>query len=511
MPPREVERPLPPRAPRRRRVPGPAAAAAALVLAAAPAVARAEDPPDGSQAGQPAPTPRETPPVPHRLRAAAELGLYLGAQLGAYLVKPSPTAVSGVHHYSPLDKLSGRAVTLDANSMRTNFGGHALMGATLYQMTRGNRLPAWESALWAVAGSATWELMEFREAASLNDLVVTPVAGVAIGEPLFQLGAHLDRAGASPAARRVAWLLSPWMKLHDWLDGARPAPGDPEGSLDYRLSVGAGRARTGGWQRGQATFAAGWTLVRDRESGCPGEALHGLLDGQVSGLSLRAAVSAERIDDLRLDSGALLASVRARDLGSGPAGTDAIAGAGVAFAARLHAWARSGLADALVAVHLPHLSATIRWRAGAWRLAAAIDAGLAAGGARSFVLDGTPDAVPASELPTVQSGYGYHFAAGPALRAGVEVAWASLRLSATPEWAHLWPVLRPDPARGARPNARLEESWSEWTLRAAWRLPGGLEIGCSGALRGRWSRADAATRSARESILAVDFGPAADG
>jgi len=49
----------------------------------------------------------------------------------------------------------------------------------------------------ASLAALTWELAEFPENVSFNDLIVTPVAGASIGESLVQLSQWLDRKPGS--------------------------------------------------------------------------------------------------------------------------------------------------------------------------------------------------------------------------------------------------------------------------------------------------------------------------
>jgi hypothetical protein len=114
--------------------------------------------------------------------------------------------------------------------------------------------------------------------------------------------------------------------------------------------------------------------------------------------------------------------------------------------------------------------------------------------------------VPPETLPTVQEGYDYHFAAGPAVRPAVALRLGAASLEASWRGDWLWPVLEPDPTPGAHPTARLEERWSEAAARAAWRFPGGLELGAQAAWGWRWSRAGDVTASAADRRVALTVG-----
>src|SRR2546430_14045151 len=92
-----------------------------------------------------------------------------------------------------------KAWSWDASAFETNFGAHPLAGTFYYTTARSNRSSPIESLAWASLASLTWEVAEFPEHVSFNDLMVTPIAGASIGEPLVQLSPRLDRRPRSPA------------------------------------------------------------------------------------------------------------------------------------------------------------------------------------------------------------------------------------------------------------------------------------------------------------------------
>jgi hypothetical protein len=89
-------------------------------------------------------------------------------------------------------KFSGKAILFDDNSIGTNsFPGHPLSGAYYYLIARNNNLSRTESFLWSFATSAIHEFfIELPEVASINDFVVTPVAGSTIGEAMYEFGRY---------------------------------------------------------------------------------------------------------------------------------------------------------------------------------------------------------------------------------------------------------------------------------------------------------------------------------
>jgi hypothetical protein len=439
----------------------------------------------------------EAPAEPHRLRAVAEIGGYLALGAAAWLVAPSKTTTTGS---------KGDGVRLDANPFRTNFVGHPLSGAIYYELARSNRLSAVESALWSVAGSTVWELIEYTEPASLNDLIVTPVAGVALGAPLFELAAHLDRGPRTTAGEVLAWLVALPKKAHDKIDGARPARGDPGDALEASSGASAGASRAAGGWRGEVRAHAGFRLIRDPEWGAPGEGTRVLRDAAVSALGLEVALSSRGLADLSLGSSALLVAVHRRDLaedGGGLRGGEWLAGAGVGFAFLMHDWELGTTLDRLSVVELPALSVEGRWFAGGLRLSGRLSAAPTFGGVHSLALADDPSAVPPADVPTVQSTWDYHFAAGAALAPALELVAGPLALEAAGRADWLWGVNQPDANPGRHPAGEFRDRWLGGALRARVRVARRLELSASVARKIRRSTADAASLAVDETAFAV--------
>jgi hypothetical protein len=118
--------------------------------------------------------------------------------------------------------LSLDALRFDQNEFGTNARWHPTWGAFTYQIARGNGLPAGRSFLFSFGSGVFWEyLVESNEYPSINDLVVNPTAGFAIGEPLYQLGEFFHRGSPSVFNRTVAGALSPVATTNDLVDGRR--------------------------------------------------------------------------------------------------------------------------------------------------------------------------------------------------------------------------------------------------------------------------------------------------
>lgn len=439
----------------------------------------------------------EAPADAHRLRAAAEIGGFLALAAAAWLVAPSRTATPG-------SKADG--IRLDASRFRTNFGGHPVSGAIYYQLARSNRLSAVESALWSVAGSSVWELIEYNEPVSLNDLVVTPVGGVALGAPLFELAAHLDRGPRTTAGEVLAWILAAPKKAHDAIDGARPARGAPDDALEASSGASAGAARLGGDWRAELRAHAAFRLVRDADWGAPGEGTRVLHDAAVSGLALDVGLGARGLSDLSFGSGVLFVAVHRRDLAEdagGLRGSEWLAGAGAGFAVRLHDWDLGSSLDRLAVIELPALAAEARWFAGGLRVAVRLSAAPTFGGVSSLALANDPAAVPPEDVPTVHLDWDYHFAAGAGFAPAVEVRYGRFALEAAGRADWLWGVTEPDADPARSPRADFQDRRVDGRLGARLTVAPRLELSASVARRLRRSEANAAAIGAAETAVSA--------
>lgn len=80
----------------------------------------------------------------------------------------------------------------DDNTFMVNQFGHPYQGNNYFNAGRANGLSFWESAPLAALGSLTWEYLGERHKPSLNDLVMTTMGGIALGE-MFHRTAWLIR------------------------------------------------------------------------------------------------------------------------------------------------------------------------------------------------------------------------------------------------------------------------------------------------------------------------------
>lgn len=143
------------------------------------------------------------------------------------------------------ERLSGEAWRYDNNSFGINFIAHPMTGAGFYVLARTNNLgPGW-SYVNSFGFSLLWELgIEFKEKVSINDQLVTPLAGLAVGEPAYRMGRWLNSvsnpSGFQHALRYTLALGESGHRLWDGIPPRSYGPTDRFGydsDLWHRLSV----------------------------------------------------------------------------------------------------------------------------------------------------------------------------------------------------------------------------------------------------------------------------------
>jgi hypothetical protein len=138
-----------------------------------------------------------------------------------------------------------------------------------YQIARGNGLSFPVSYAATFVSSTFWEyLVEYVEVPSVNDLIMTPVAGTVIGESSFRLG-RMFAAGRPSTGNLIGQLVfSPVATLNDLLAGRSPFHPGPLGpdvsrGMYHRFAVGLGgqAVSLSGASRQEATFSLDGAVV----------------------------------------------------------------------------------------------------------------------------------------------------------------------------------------------------------------------------------------------------------
>lgn len=74
----------------------------------------------------------------------------------------------------------------DDDHLHTNMFDHPYCGSLYFNAGRSNGYNFWQSELFAIGGSAMWELFMEKEYPSTNDIIATPIGGAALGEVLYR-------------------------------------------------------------------------------------------------------------------------------------------------------------------------------------------------------------------------------------------------------------------------------------------------------------------------------------
>jgi len=409
-----------------------------------------------------------TPASKHYFRAALEEVSLFGAGLGYYFLEQRTNSIDWALNYDWLSfrqKLTCEACTFDQNFFDTNFVTHPAAGTLYYLAARGNRLSVLESLGYASGMSTLWEFLgEFRERVSVNDIFVTPISGLALGESTTQLGAFFDRSCPTGVNRVLADVLGPSKSLHDGLDGAAPARVTrcDERGLDrggaHRFRFWAGAAGVWTNQRpspvnearfGVETEVAHLDSVRE-----PGRGWLAFVDGNVSSLEARIALEETYVSDFRLGARVLPAGLHYRHLsrsaGSGAVGHEVLLGLLVGTEYAFHRRKRpGGELDRVFLIEAPASALAWTLREGSLVLELSLDAGATLAGVSTLALPEYLSRHPAADLASVTKVQGYSHALGFALAPRARLRLDGVELGAQGRSDRFFAVRVLDPLRDA--------------------------------------------------------------
>lgn len=162
--------------------------------------------------------------APHHGRSLWQMGAGLAVGTGGYWLLMRRN-VTDWDNPKPLSRFDGSAWAFDNNSIGVNFLGHPYTGGISYSFARANHQSVAGAFGYSFLTSFLWEfVIEFKEKVSVNDVLVTPGAGLPIGEAFYKLGLYLDTGHHDSAALSVVRaLFGSGVALDRALDG-RAAP-----------------------------------------------------------------------------------------------------------------------------------------------------------------------------------------------------------------------------------------------------------------------------------------------
>lgn len=111
----------------------------------------------------------------------------------------------------------------DDDHLHTNMFDHPYNGSIFFNAGRSNGFNFWQSELFAIGGSAMWEMFMEREYPSTNDIIATPVGGAALGEVFYRTSDLIldDRTSGGERFGRefAAFLIDPMKGINRLITG----------------------------------------------------------------------------------------------------------------------------------------------------------------------------------------------------------------------------------------------------------------------------------------------------
>jgi len=369
------------------------------------------------------------PPSQHHVRLALEELAILGAGLGQYWYNRDENSQDWQLNYDWLSlraRLNGEAYAFDANGFDTNFLFHPVAGTFYYLAARSNRLTPFESLAVAFGASAIWEFFgEFQEKVSVNDVVVTPMAGMAWGETLTQLGAYFLRQCPSAANGALGTVLAPFTVLHDAIDGAERltvCDGEAPSAHRFRFNLQGGET----WSEGHSPYPVLHAGLQTEVIHLPGFARLGtgsstFTDGNVSRLRFSTSfsnVDSVNVSDLTFLTQTVIAGLHSRNnrFEHGEVRQrETLFGFMVGAEYTRHRYDPRAEPDRVFLLDLPAFTTRYYGRTKdlGWELS--LDAGGVFGGADSLALSDAPSGHYTPELTSVAAQNGYNHVVGISL------------------------------------------------------------------------------------------------
>lgn len=105
----------------------------------------------------------------------------------------------------------------DKDDWAINYIGHPVAGSYYYNAVRSQRASWWQSLLFATAQSFIWEYVieGVAEQPSIQDLWITPIGGIALGEPIHQATLAMRKNGYTLFEKIVVFILNPMFVLNN--------------------------------------------------------------------------------------------------------------------------------------------------------------------------------------------------------------------------------------------------------------------------------------------------------
>jgi hypothetical protein len=453
----------------------------------------------------PAPAQEAPPPPPvstRFLRASLESAVLLGVGAAQYWADGSTNSRDWDYTWSRetwKDKLiTFEAVRFDDNSVFLNTG-HAASSGLFYLLGRGAGLPVGSSFLLATAGSLAWEYgVEFKEVVSINDVILGSVGGLAVMEPVHQIGELLNRSRQTWGKWTLGTIFGFAGKLNRALYDDLPQPHadsfDRFGFADdvehrFAADLGGGRIEAEG--SGDAVSVWGAEVAAEicslRRDSAAGPTVERVTGAPLTSVALGVLQGPDGTHELRLVTAVTVAGVHRRGAISGW-GTSVLAGLGTGFEYTSGPSAGGGETDRLVIVNVagPVVELVASRDRAALRAGASLYADFAEAAAYAF--PAYRAAEPGAAVRSVLDLHGYYHAWGATAAAHLELRLGRWEVGVEGRWHWLDGIDSRDRYRDwPGDGLELRDEASRFRARLAFLLPGdGLALSLSGTEIARW-------------------------
>ena len=350
--------------------------------------------------------------------------------------------------------LTTEQIRFDNNSFLFNQVYHPASYLFSYQFARANNIRPSIAFLYAFGSSLFWEYLgELREKVSVNDLIVSPLAGMAWGEVAYNYGEYFN----SPEIEgRLAHqiLTGIWgipRLFHDWLDDVEPAPlrpGAPRLFHPYFRALSGLQLRRG-LEGGGADHVRPLALVGlDTELvvlygyHAPGRFSRWFREGNFSDFHLEVSFDDE-IREIALGAEAVVWGYYTQDLRPTPGGERSgwalMIGAGRAYDIVYRDSVY--LKDRLGLMHVLGPSLQIdAWEANGLHLQASLDAFFDFAAVRSLAYDDYRLVHGDQGIRTDLQKQIYYFGIGPYVSPSLKLEFAGFGVGAQLRWGQYWSV-----------------------------------------------------------------------
>ena len=109
-----------------------------------------------------------------------------------------------------------------------NYVGHPYQGALFYNAVRSQNAKIWQSSLFCVGQVLVWEYVieAGLEQPSIQDLIVTPITGILIGEGIHRATMAMAKNGFKWYEATAVVILNPMFAINNGFKFAKPLPSE---------------------------------------------------------------------------------------------------------------------------------------------------------------------------------------------------------------------------------------------------------------------------------------------